>query len=408
MSRTLSVAAVVIAVCGFLPAQQFNVLYTFPKGWGPVSTLAFDKAGNLYGTTMAGGSTSCFGGLCGTVFELSPNSNGTWTETTLYSFTGAASGYFPVAGLAIDSSGNLYGTTQQGGGGGCYPDGCGLAFELSPPSVPGGNWNYTIIHTFCSAPDCADGAIPRYGTLTFDGKGNLYGTTQAGGTGTGRGVDGDNGVVFELSPGIGGWTETVLYNFCSDVGQDYLCLDGNAPQSGVTFDRAGNLYGTTLWGGRYATNYGLIFKLSPGLDGWTETTLYAFPPSGIYGSNPMGPVAFDGAGNVYTTFSGEYGNGQSGVGRMARGGRPSEIFLDGLVFGDIGVLIDGKRRVLYGATGANLYEIDQSGSLTVLYSFEPFVGATGSLIEDSSGNLYGPAYAGNDYNGNGEVFEYSP
>ncbi len=402
MSRTLSVAAVVIVVCGFLPAQQFKVLYTFPQGWGPVSTLTFDKAGNLYGTTASGGFASCFGGLCGTVFELSPNSNGTWTETTLYSFSGAASGYFPLAGLAIDSSGNLYGTTQQGGEGGCYPDGCGLVFELSPPSIPGGNWNYAVIHTFCSAPNCADGAIPRYGTLTLGGNGNLYGTTMAGGSGTGRGQNGDNGVIFELSPGVGGWTETVLYNFCSNVGQQYLCLDGNAPQSSVTFDQSGNLYGTTLWGG-LGTDSGLIFKLSPQPNGWTETILYAFPAS--YGGNPMAPVTFDGVGNIYSTFSGAYGNGQSGVGRITHGGLPTEIFLNGSVFGGMGVLIDGKRRVLYGATGGNLYEIDQSGRQTVLYSFDGF---TGGLIEDSSGNLYGPAYVGEEYNGNGEVFELSP
>ena len=157
------------------------------------------------------------------------------TEKALYRFTGGNDGANPRGGLVFDSSGNLYGTTTYGGGTNqnrlCANYGCGVVFELSPNS--GGGWSETILYSFCSATGCTDGAQPEAG-LIFDAAGNLYGTA-GGGANAG-------GVVFELSPNSGGgWTESVLYNFCSLTN----CADGQLPSGAVTFDLAGNLYGTT-------------------------------------------------------------------------------------------------------------------------------------------------------------------
>jgi uncharacterized repeat protein (TIGR03803 family) len=404
MQNALLLAAVVILSCMYVAAQQYQVLYDLPSDSEPLGGLVFDSAGNLYGTTGGGGVSGCFGGSvpCGTVFELSPGSGGTWTFTTIYEFCASdrncPDGAFPLAGLAIDSLGNLYGTTQYGGMSTCEV-GCGVVFELSPPSARGGTWTYTNLHTFCSITDCADGANPRFGALTLDKIGNLYGTAENGGKGA--------GVVFELSPLGGGWTETVLYNFCSDVGLNNQCLDGNTPQSSVTFDQAGNLYGTTMWGGLYSYKNGLgsgvVFKLSLGTNGWTQAVVYAFPGSGSKGSNPIAPVGLDPSGNLYTTASGYYAEGVSGVGKISRGGQAHEIRLDDTA--PSGVLIDTKRNVLYGYTFSSVYEINASGKITSL----PDGGsvAYGTLIEDESGNLYGVSSQGGRFGG-GVVYEITP
>jgi len=415
MKNALVVAAVVILSCAFVPAQQYQVLYNFPSGYQPLGGLVFDSAGNLYGTTSYGGVGGCFAGsTCGTVFELSPGGGGTWTETTIYEFCanggGCPDGTFPLAGLAIDSQGNLFGTTTYGGSSSanCYLDGCGVAFELSPPSTQGGAWTYTKLYTFCSATNCTDGAFPRYGALTLDKQGNLYGTTEGGGTDRHNGgPNPSGGVVFELSPSNGGWTETVLYNFCSAGEQQDQCSDGSQPQSSVTLDQSGNLYGTTIWGGLYSAanteGSGLVFKLSPGSNGWTETIVHAFPASGANGSNPTAPVSFDSSGNLYTTFSGYYAQGISGVGRMSQGGHLREILLTDIT--GSGVLIDNKRNVLYGYSFNEIYEINQSGNVIQL----PDNGsvAYGNLIEDTSGNLYGVSSTGGTYGG-GVVYEITP
>jgi len=198
-----------------------KVLHSFHRngtdGYTPQASLIFDAAGNLYGTTVDGGT---YRG--GTVFELTPQAGGGWTETVLHSFhRNGTDGASPYAGLVLDAAGNLYGTTVDGG---TY--GRGAVFELTPEA--GGGWTEQVLHNFGNG---TDGAFP-YAGLVLDAAGNLYGTTCQGGT-HGRGA------VFELTPQAGGgWTDKVLHSFDP--------TDGYYPEAGLIFDAAGNLYGTTL------------------------------------------------------------------------------------------------------------------------------------------------------------------
>jgi uncharacterized repeat protein (TIGR03803 family) len=212
----------VLASCVFSLGQTYKVLWSFGSvpndGAYPVSNLIFDSSGNLYGTTGLGGGTSSGG----TAFELSPQSDGTWKETVLHRFCSVShyisclDGAGPASGLIFDAAGNLYGTAG-GGDKICSNDlsGCGVVYELSPPSTPGAGWTEEVLYNFCSVKGtnnvCLDGKFP-YSQLVFDGAGNLYGTTLEGGSGR---LPGGEGTVFELSPTANGWVETVLYNFCS-------------------------------------------------------------------------------------------------------------------------------------------------------------------------------------------------
>src|SRR5580658_3359429 len=171
------------------------------------------------------------------------------TPTVLYTFTGGTDGGGPNATLIADDEGNLYGTTEYGG-----QFGQGTVFELSPNGS--GGWNESVLYSFCSQANCADGASPQYSSLIPDDNGNLYGTASQGG------ANGD-GVVFELSPGTP-WTEAVLYSFGSFPG------DGISPVNGLIMDSQDNLYGTTEQGGTNGT--GIVFELSAGV--WTEQVLY--------------------------------------------------------------------------------------------------------------------------------------
>src|SRR5581483_7538119 len=408
LALALTCAAFVGTGSCLLRAQATEkVLYSF-RGWptdgqAPNSSLVSDRAGNLYGTTSGGG---IYG--AGTIFELSPNPDGTWSESVLYSFcyydSVCPQGDF-TNGLTIDAAGNLYGVASSGGPP-ClgFDTGCGLAFELSPPTIEGSPWNYTIIYSFCSVGQyCEDGIGPA-GPLTFDQSGNLYGTTFSGGQNQGQGSN-YSGTVFELSPGPSGWTEKVLYSFCS-VSEGNYCLDGGGPDMGVVFGKAGNLYGTTAYGGS-ASFYagGVLFELSPGSTGWTERVLYVLPVHDEYQNYP-GPVSFDPNGNFYTTLtaSGDrqhYTNGL--VARVsATGGGRTFLFNGSNGRGpEHGVLIDAGRHRIYGTTiggsmgPGNVYQIDELGNESVLYTFcQQFECADGSspgggLLEDESGNLFG-------------------
>lgn len=182
----------------------------------------------------------------------------------------------------------------------CAPDGCGTVFKLTPTSKGPTTWAETVLHSFLGAP--SDGAGPFAG-LIADKEGALYGTTFYGGTAS--------GTVFKLTPpakGQTGWTETVLYNFCSQPN----CSDGAAPYAGLIADEEGALYGTTGNGG---INFGTVFKLTPPANGqttWTETVLYRFcsQPSCSDGGLPLAGLIFDKEGVLYGTT---FGGGSSGL-----------------------------------------------------------------------------------------------
>jgi uncharacterized repeat protein (TIGR03803 family) len=423
--KTLLCVALIVLSCGLVLGQQYKVLWSFAgspnDGIRPLGSLLSDPAGNLYGTTLGGGSSSVCTGGCGTVFELSPNSDGTWAETTLYNFCTDASngvcldGALPRAGLTFDAKGNLYGTTSAGGTT-CQIGACtGTVFEISPPSSPGAAWTETVLYSFCtnSIKSCPEGAEP-VGGLAIDASGNLYGTTSIGGSGHDEENDG-GGTVFELSHGAGGWAETVLYNFCS-LGQGNVCPDGTFPQAGVTFDKAGNVYGTTEFGGGNSSlGFGTVYKLSPGPNGWTETVIATSGQS--LAGDPLGTVSIDPLGNLYSTFS-NGGQGFGGAFRLGPHGGGAELSFSGNN-GDgptAGVLVDAKHGVLYGTTSGGsqffgtVFKITAPAQLTVLYNFcsQPNcadgAGPFASLIEDKSGNLYGATELGGA-NNQGVVFE---
>lgn len=281
-----------------------TILYDFcsvkqcADGNGPVAPLIFDGEGNLYGTTMYGGSDSCFGSGCGVVFELSP-ANGTWTETVLYALGPYESTYVVPSGLTFDKAGNLYFTCEACG----LPNYMGTVSELSPSN---GGWVETTLHAFPAFP--TDGEEPS-GTIIIDEKGNLYGVTGTGGTGPNN----IGGIVYELSPAGGAWTETVLYNFCSSAN----CSDGEAPLAALTPDGRGNLFGTTSYGGtgdskqcESDTGCGTVFELTPSQSGeWAETVIHSFTGKDGDGAFPDQTVIFDPKGNLYGTTDSIGANG---------------------------------------------------------------------------------------------------
>jgi uncharacterized repeat protein (TIGR03803 family) len=279
-----------------------QILHHFTGGDGdganPYAGLVFDAAGNLYGTTYHGGNRKeCGKAGCGTVFELSPDADGTWQEKIIFNFYPLA-GTNPVAALTLDASGNLYGTTEYGGTG--YN---GTVFELTPPTSgeTSGEWNETILHSF--AFGTPDGADPESG-VTFDSSGNLYGTTFLGG-------DQGYGTLYELTPSGGGtWTETILHNFQGNF--------SDAAQPGpdkLVFDSAGNLYGASGTGG--SSFQGAVFQFSPSAGGgWTESILHSFAP-GPGGYYPSSSVILDSAGDIYGT-TGTYGGTNKSVYEIVR------------------------------------------------------------------------------------------
>jgi uncharacterized repeat protein (TIGR03803 family) len=404
---TLLIAA--LLACSSAAASAQTTIYSFsgPDGASPLGKLVFDQAGNLYGTTQLGGAN---GG--GSVFELSPNGDGTWTETTIYSFcqtAGCTDGSNPLAALIFDAAGNLYGTAV-GGGARCPLEGtagCGVVFELSPP-LQGGEWIESVLYDFCQLTTdarCPDGFAPA-SKLIFDAAGNLYGTADAGMNG--------QGIVFELSPRVGSWIETVLYSFCS-VGIYPHCLDGRAPLAGVVFDGEGNLYGTTQSGGsRYLMGGGVVYKLTPGKDGWAENVVYAFPDAaGPKGGILCGEVNFDSAGNIYSTATQGGSNSVGVVFKLTSDGL-EEVAFDPRVNGAYpfaGVLIDAHNGDVYGtASGGGFYPGSvftvSHGKLRAIATFGASDIPMGALITDGR-HLYGTTKAGGDFN-MGSVFEVGP
>jgi uncharacterized repeat protein (TIGR03803 family) len=372
-------------------AQTETVLYNFPGSGYPSSSVIFDSAGNLYGTTYGDG---VYGS--GTVFELSPNGSGGWNETVLHNFGGAGNldGGNPslYSHLIFDIAGNLYGTTEAGGSHFNVND--GTVFKLSPI---GSNWQETILYSFTGG---TDGYSPL-SALVMDPAGNLYGTTsgacrggfagavfelsQSGGVWTEQTIYSEPGAscagltmdaagniygvtsstVFKLSPnGSGGWNPSVIHTFAGTP------TDGGMPEGTLVLDNAGSLYGTTEAGG--AHNYGTVYKLSGSNQGtWTQKILYSFKGGKNDGNGPVGGIVFDTAGNIYGTTA----NDREHIGY-------------GTVFELVAPVGTGSyvEKILWsfnGADGANPYS---------------------GLILDNARHLYGTANSGGS-SGAGVVFE---
>jgi uncharacterized repeat protein (TIGR03803 family) len=403
LGAALLLAAIVTLLLapGARAQSKFKTLHRFTgsknNGGAPYAGLIFDQAGNLYGTTYGGGAAGR-----GTVFKLTPNTDGSWTESLLHSFTGGSDGAAPIAGLTFDAAGNLYGTTFRGGAGCSGKTGCGTVFELTPKSD--GTWTESVIYSFARK----GGAYP-YAGLIFDHAGNLYGTAVGGGH---HGA----GVVFELKPnGNGSWTESVLYKFCALTN----CADGYYPYGGLTFGGAGNLYGTT---------YNVVFELTPHANGsWAESVLHSF--AGNDGGYSYANVIFDQSGNLYSTTE-LGGDGNVGVVFMltpqAKGSWTETVlysFQDGNdgAYPRAGVLFDQTGN-LYGTTtqrgaygwGVVFKLTPHSGGgwkQTVVHSFKSGNdGATpyGGLIFDAAGNLYGTTAGNGGFTSFGSAFEITP
>ncbi|HEY5047125.1 MAG TPA: choice-of-anchor tandem repeat GloVer-containing protein [Rhizomicrobium sp.] len=335
-----------------------TILHSFQENYAdanqPVAGLIFDGAGNLYGTTIAGGAHSY-----GTVFMLTPDGHGKWTETILHSFTGSRDGSELYGSLIIDAAGNLYGMSAGLGIRGNQ----GNVFKLAPPTDKSKDkWVLTVLHTFKGS----DGWSPRAG-LVIDSAGNLYGTTTLGGKEGG-------GNVFELIPAQdGSWNEKVLHVF------RYRHGDGNDPDASLVLDSAGNLYGTTFAGGMAGCEFGcgVVFELSPPPGNtssrWTETILYKFT-GGADGGNPVAGLILSG-GDLYGTT------------------------LFGGVFGQF--CGSGCGTVFRLAPGVGGW--DES----VLFSFENPDGAfpNAAPVFDAAGNLYGTTLNGGSDRVDGVVFE---
>jgi uncharacterized repeat protein (TIGR03803 family) len=373
-------------------AQSETVLYNFTgisDGANPDGSLTSDGKGNFYGTTIAGALRY------GTVFELSPNGSGGWNQTTLYTFTGGTDGGGPeFVNVIFDSLGNLYGTAYLGGA-----NGYGVVWELSPPVV-GTSWTETVLHSFGDGTD----TVYPVGGVIMDSAGNLYGTSV--------GDVGGAGVVFELSPSGGGWTEQNIYEIGDVSSYAGLTMDGmgniygaqvndvfelspngsggwnsvvihnfaGGPKDGTVangtpvLDKAGNLYGTTQSGG--TKNLGTVYKLTPVTTGpkkgtWTEKILYSFKGGTKDGGGPFAGIVFGAAGNIYGTTTG---------GGKYTGGTVYELALSGTTY---------KEKILWNFNNADGYL--------------PY----GGVILDSAGNLYGTAYDGGSFD-YGVVFEVNP
>jgi len=403
-------------------AQTFNVLHNFTgeqDGQFPFAGLTMDQAGNLYGTAAKGGAGY------GTVFKLK-RSGSSFLFNPLYSFGEGNDGAGPTAPVIFGKDGTLYGTTIAGGGsqnGGCanflgYP-GCGTVFNLRPyPTVCKTalcDWNETVLYRFTGG---GDGAGPD-GALLFDQAGIIYGTAPIGGIDScfGNGC----GVVYKLTPSNGGWVQSVLYSFLGNNGGP----DGGVPHSGVVFDRAGNLYGTTYVGGN-GNQGGTVFQLTPSGSGWMENQIYVFQ-RGNDGGNPLAGVIFDSSGSLYgATISYGTGGGGTAFELTPSDGSWALTILHGFVGGNecggpqYGSLVMDQAGNLYGTTycdGANnagsVFKLTPSGGTWMYTSLHDFTGSNdgghpvGGVTLDSNGNLYGTASVGGKYNG-GVIWEITP
>jgi uncharacterized repeat protein (TIGR03803 family) len=390
--KAAALAAALIAALSGAAAQAKDytetTVYSFNGTTGgsePLfSGVVRDGEGNFYGTTYSGGTHNF-----GTVFKIDSSGN----ETVLHSFGGMDDGRYPYAGLTLDPSGHLFGTTYGGGlqNRNCE-HGCGVVFEISA------NGEYKVLHRFTGG---ADGGLP-WATLIRDAGGNLYGTTEIGGS-----SPYGYGTVFKIDRS---GKETVLYNFAGFPDAAY-------PQSGLIEDAAGNFYGTTSLGG--PAGLGTVFKLDTS---GHETVLHSF--GGTDGNNPRAAVLLDSAGNLYGTT---YLGGAAGVGTVFKiDPSGNETVLHS--FGTLGVndgayaestLVRDAQGNLYGTTiqggsggdGLNgiAFKINAQGVFSVIYNFpgNPGGGGPAGPLRMESGVIYGTTASGGT-TGAGTVFRLEP
>ncbi len=390
-------------------AQTFSVVYNFAGNgsngapYQPYNGLAITPGGILYGTTLKGGTYED-----GTAFQLKRAGAG-WLLNVLYSFQGGTDGASPVAGVSIGPGGVLYGATPAGGDPGCgLAGGCGTVYSLRPPAHSTGStvtpWTETVLYRF---PGGADGSVPKYGAVAFDGNGNLYGTTQYGGNVCGSP---GCGTVYQLSPSGGGWTESVLHSFSPRE-------EGSQPMGGVVvIDQYSYVIGTTSVGNE------TLFLLD-GTSGWEYSPLYEF--TGPSGCQIDTTVLIDSTLEMYGVAQGCGPSGGNAGGLAFEWLYGFNLIHDfgttrGQVSAPEGPLIEDAAGNLYGVSfnggthqqGAvyKLGAVPNAWSYTELYDFTggaDGAGPVGNLVMDASGNLYGVTTAGGSQGG-GVIFEITP
>lgn len=398
------VAAIVTVAAGAARAANTTpVIYSFAGGNDGEYTdteLVMDAAGNLYGTSVQGGT---FGG--GTVFQLTPSGSG-WTHTVLYNFTGGADGGEPYKGVTLDANGNLYGTAVTGGSGSCE-GGCGVVYRLTNS---GGVWTESVIHAFSGGNDGSGPGSP----VSFDRHGNLYGTTPTGG------ADGF-GVVYQMKSDAGGiWKLRVIHAFTG--GTDGL--GGSA--SRLLLDAAGNIYGVNTVGG--ANGFGNVYELTLSGGTWHLITLYSFQDQPD-GASPYGGVIFDKDGNLYGTT---YYAGANDVGTVYKLTHNNGSWTESVIYsfkggsdGDapISTLVTDAKGNLYGTTSdggaascgcGTIFRLTHGSGGTwtesVAYRFPGTPQAAfayNGMVSDSKGNFYGATVHGGTGN-DGAIYQFTP
>jgi uncharacterized repeat protein (TIGR03803 family) len=400
--KTISILVMTAAlICSASAAPREKVIYSFNPQTGdgaqPQGNVVMDARGNLYGTAQDGAGGGCGGGGCGAVFKLTPKGK----ETLLHVFSGS-DGAFPIAGLALDASGNIFGTAIDGGP--IHHCACGVVFEIASDGT------FSIVHAFRGG---ADGAHP-VGSMILDRRGDLIGTTGSGGSDC-NGTGGGCGTLFRIKPD---GRYTVLHAFDG--------AGGIYPASDLMLDGSGNIYGTTANGGTdcdgTGQGCGVVFKFSS--DG-TETALYAFE-GGSHGAYPTGGVVMDDAGTLYGTTNngGVDCDGSGGCGTVyALGSDGTETGLHSFTGGSdgnhprAGLVMNANGR-MYGTAveggsdndGGVVFSIKPDGKEKVVYTFTggddgggPFAG----LTMDAKGALYGTTFTGGAYF-YGTVFKLQP
>lgn len=393
--RTFAFSLLITLIAISIPSahgQTFSVIHNFTAGGdglNPLAGLTLDRAGNFYGTASGGA------GGYGMIFSLKRAGSG-WILNPLYSFTDVNDGYVPWGELTMDRNGILYGETYEGGIGTCYGGGCGTVFSLKPPaaacpavSCP---WTHAVLYRFTGG---GDGGLPL-GTVILDQAGNLYGTTYHGGMDNG-------GVVYQLVPSNGGWSQNILRTFASG--------NGGQPQAGLVLDSAGSLYGTTSEGGDH--DKGTVFRLASSGSDWTLSVVYSIGAQiGDDGTTPLQGVIVDPSGNLYgTTGFNELGGGTAFELSPSSGGWTYTLLNDFAGSGTQGptggYLVMDRAGNLYGTNYSGgvfgfgsvfkLTHTNGGWTSTVLHSFTGGIdgGAPmGSVVLDASGNLYGAANLG--------------